>query len=138
MNTSNAKQENGPLLNTFLVALKATAFGSVLMLILIIIFSAILAYTNISDGLISTFSYLSIILGALTGGYLTSYKIRRQGIFNGLVSAIILLFAVILIKLIVGGADTFSVRFLLCSLVTIVSGIIGGVFGVNSKRLFKK
>ena len=134
MNFNEAKKESN-LLSLFLIAISKNAgIGITVMLTLILVFSALLALTPMADTMIPTLGYTAIIIGSLAGGFLTSRDLKTRGIVNGLASSLIILIAVLILKLILGGTGIFSIRLLLCAGVTVISGIIGGIIGINQKR----
>ncbi len=113
---------------------KGTIFTYIFALILIFIYSTMLAYTNISDSTIPTFVAGISIISVLLSTTIFSRQIGSSGIING---AII---GGIYIGLIYFLSSWFKTGFALDKysifmIITIIlTGAIGGIIGVNFNR----
>ena len=91
----------------------------------------IFAYTNINDRHLQTFVFGIVILSNLLGSTLLLRKIKEKGlIYGGLFGIIYCLILYITTSLMFNNfsiTNTLGIYFVIC----ILSGIIGGVIGVN-------
>lgn len=129
--TSNEKTPIGEML---LPSAISSVFGSVIAIISILIFAALLSFSDISEGLIEIFGYLSIIFGGLASGILSAVKHRKNGLVVGLISGLIMFFVLFIFRAIFAGIDSFSIKTLIQLIIIVVFSMLGGVFGVNLKR----
>ena len=119
--------------NSIIRILKGSLFSIVTTLVLLIIFAALLTYTNINESAMPTVIIIVTALSILIGSQITTSKIKKNGILNGmLVGIIYVMFLYIL-------SSTITKNFLLNSYsiimiaVSIVIGGLGGIIGVNRK-----
>lgn len=119
--------------NSIFDILKGTAISIVATLILLIIFSAILTYTSVNE---STMPVVIIIVSALSillSSQLTTAKIKKNGIVNGiLVGGLYFAFLYIISSII---SKNFSMNnySIIMMATSIVLGGLGGIIGVNKK-----
>lgn len=108
------------LLISFLVAI-----------VLLIITSMIFAYTNISDKHLETFVLGIVMLSVLIGSTILLKKLKERGLLFGAIFGFIFCLIVYLINVLAFSgffvSNTLGIYFAIC----ILSGIIGGVIGVN-------
>lgn len=105
----------------------------VLTLILLFIFSVILAYTDISETTI-----VPVIIGItgvsiLSGSSISTSKIKKKGIVNGMIVGAIYIFIIYIISSILNkgfGLNTYSI---IMMAIGVTAGAIGGIVGVNLK-----
>ncbi len=119
--------------NSIFDILKGTTISIVATLILLIIFSAILTYTSVNE---STMPVVIIIVSALSillSSQLTTAKIKKNGIVNGiLVGGLYFAFLYIISSII---SKNFSMNnySIIMMATSIVLGGLGGIIGVNKK-----
>ena len=122
----NAK-ENNQLINVF----SGTIKSFIITFILIIILSAVLVNTNISEDIISpgifVITCISILVGAMS-------SIRKNGIIYGGIVGIAYILAIYLLSSILGGEFCLSMNSLILIILSILSGMLGGIIGVNIKK----
>ena len=70
--------------NSIFDILKGTALSIVATLILLIIFSAILTYTSVNESTMPAVIIIVSALSILLGSQLTTAKIKKNGIVNGI------------------------------------------------------
>ena len=116
---------------------KGYILALIISLISLFIYSVILVNTNIQESTIKPVVIIITAISILIGSSISSLKIKKNGIINGLcVGGIYLLSLYILSSIAITG---FSLN--LSSIITIIVGIIlggiGGIIGVNIGRYFK-
>ena len=118
---------------TFLNVLKGTIIALITTLVLLIVFSVILTYTNISentiDPVIITITAISILIGSSIG----NKKIKKNGLLNGIGVGGAYILTIYLISSTLNWNFSINFETFLIFLIGIVFGAIGGIIGVNVK-----
>lgn len=93
--------------------------------------AVLFAYTNINDRHLQTFVFGIVLLSNLLGSTLLLRKIKEKGlIYGGIFGAVYCIILYLVTSLIFNNfsfTNTLGIYFVIC----ILSGIIGGVIGVN-------
>ncbi len=122
----DSKEVNYPI-----TLLKGVVLSFSATLVLIVLMSIILTYSNLSEGVIPVINSIIMILSIALGSIYMSLKVNKKGWLNGAVVG--LLYIIILI--IIGSIfiDTFKLDsfILLRSVISIITGIVGGMIGIN-------
>lgn len=112
---------------------KGVVIAIVSTMVLLIIFSAILTYTTISESVsnpvIITISAVSILLAS----QLATRKIKKNGIMNGGIIGGIYIVFLYLLSSIVTGNFSLGINAIIMISVSIIAGMLGGIIGVNAK-----
>lgn len=103
----------------------------VITLILISLVSAIFAYTNINDKHLQTFVFGIILLSVFMGSTLLARKIKQKGLIFGGIFGIIYCLVIYMASSIAYTGLFFSNTLLLYLVISFLSGVIGGIIGVN-------
>ena len=114
--------------------IKGTIFTYIFAVVLIFIYSTLLAYTNISDSTIPSFVAGISIISILLSSIIFSRQIGTSGIINGaIIGGIYIGLIYLLSSLFKTGfaLDKYSVFMII---VAILTGAIGGIIGVNFNR----
>ena len=102
-----------------------------IMLIFLCLTSVIFAYTNIEDRHLKTFVFGVVLLSNLLGSTLFLRKVKEKGlIYGGIFGIVFCLMLYLVTSLIFNNfsiTNTLGIYLAIC----ILSGIIGGVIGVN-------
>lgn len=115
----------------FIKMLKAVTVGLFALTVMLLLFSFILTKVDVPFSLLNPISMVLIALSCILAGYLASRSIRKRGfIIGALCGAMIDL---ILILLSFFFSDCFDLQVLLKLAVSVLSGSIGGILGVNQK-----
>ena len=99
-------------------------------------FSAIIAKFDLSDGLITLMSSVSLCAGCFAASYTASKRRRKSGLITGVLCGGIIFFAVLAAGIIfvkgmsAGGMFSKLIMIITCS-------VIGGIVGVNSRSRFR-
>lgn len=104
----------------------ATAFS----LILISVFMYI---TNAQASFVSTLASLTLGIGSFFGSFIASKIKKSNGLINGLTISGCFFALIFIISLILGG-KAFGILSLLHAAIMLLSGGIGGICGVNTKK----
>ncbi len=120
----------------YLQILKGAIFGTLILLISVLIFALILYKTEIKDGFYKILMAFCVILSGFSSGYISVAKYKRNGLLTGLISSIISA-SVLLITMIIANKG-FDLYMLIPEILLFASGTFGGVAGVNIKTKSKK
>ena len=117
--------------NNIFIIIKGVLIAYLVTMILICIYSIILAYTSVPESSIPTCVIVISIISIMISSSLALRKIREKGLINGaIIGMLYLLIIYVLSSIFSVGFDVnnFSIIMLVFS---ILSGIIGGIVGVN-------
>lgn len=126
----NVKENNS---NGIVIILKGTLISIIATIVLLMIFAAVLTYSNINENSMPTVIIVVTALCILVGSQITTSKIKRNGIVNGALVGAIYILALYLISSII--SKDFSLNFysIIMMATSILIGGIGGIIGVNKK-----
>ena len=100
-------------------------------IVLLCLSSFIFAYTKINDSLINIFVFVIIVVTNLIGSTLLSRKIKKRGLLMGLLFGIIYFSIIYFLTAILYTGFFVNKAVGLYLLMSSVSGVVGGVIGVN-------
>lgn len=113
--------------------LKGSVISILLTIILLTIYAALLSFTSISENTMVPVILVITGISILIGSSLSSINIKSRGMLNGgLVGLIYILFIYILSSIFLSRFNV-GINSILMILVGIVTGMIGGIIGINMK-----
>lgn len=118
---------------TLINILKGVGISLIATVIMLIIFSIILTYTNINENVINPVIMIITAINILIGSSLGNVKIRKNGLINGGMIGAIYILIIYLISSILNWRFSLNVQSLIMIVIAIVFGILGGIIGVNKK-----
>lgn len=102
-----------------------------LAIVFLLISSAIFAYTNINDRHLDSFVLGCVMISVLIGSMILLRKLKEKGLLYGAIFGIIYFFIIYLVNVLAFSgffvSNTLGIYFGIC----ILSGIVGGIIGVN-------
>ena len=101
--------------------------------ILLVIFAAILTYTNLQESTITPVVIIITAVSLLIGSTLGNRKIQKNGLINGAIVGLIYILTLYLISSILNGNFALNISSIIMIIVSIFFGILGGVIAVNKK-----
>lgn len=113
--------------------LKGVGISLITTLILLIIFSIILTYTNIQESVINPVIMIITAISILVGSSLGSIKIKKNGLINGGIIGAIYIVSIYLVSSLLNWRFTLNLQSIIMIVIAIVFGILGGIIGVNRK-----
>lgn len=120
-------------MDRFKYILKGVIIAYIISISLIIIFSVLLVKTNIKeqciDTVIITISGVSILIGTT----LSTIKIKKYGIANGIVISTIYMVILYVASSVLNGNFSINLNTMISILCGLILGVFGGVIGVNIK-----
>ena len=119
-----------------LLYLKGTAIGLLVAAILLALFALLFLNVNLSRAFCAPFATLSVALGVVIAAWFTAYKIGDKGYKVGGIIGLAFFVTVLLFSLMIShGKLTENTGFHF--VIFLLSGVVGGVVGVNRKHLRK-
>lgn len=119
--------------NVFIQILKGVGISLIFTFILLLIFAAILTFTNVSqstiDPVIIVITGISILIGSSIG----NIKIKKNGLINGGIIGGIYMIIIYLISSTLNWKFGLNMQSIIMISVGVIFGILGGIFGVNKK-----
>lgn len=133
MNIMN-KQVEAATQNNFVRVLTGSGVAIGLTLIILLIFALLLAYTDMSETIITPVVIVTSSISILMGSIMSSRKIRKQGLINGGFVGLIYILVIYLLSSMIQkdfGVNMYSIIMIIAC---ILAGCLGGIIGVNQKR----
>lgn len=122
-------KENNSIINLF----KGVGTALITTVVLLIIFSVVLTYTNMQENIINPVIVIITAVSILIGSSIANIKIKKNGLVNGGIVGGIYILIIYLISSILNWKFTLNVQSIIMIAVAIVFGILGGIIGVNRK-----
>ena len=118
---------------TIINILKGVGISLIATVIMLIIFSIILTYTNIQESVINPVIMIITAISILIGSSLGNTKIRKNGLINGGIIGGTYIIIIYLISSILNWKFSLNIQSIIMIITAIVFGILGGIVGVNKK-----
>ena len=99
--------------------------------ILLCLSAVIFAYTNINDRHLQTFVFGTVMLSVLIGATILARRIKKKGLLFGALFGLIFILLVYMITCMAYTGFFVSNTLLIYMAICILSGIVGGIIGVN-------
>jgi putative membrane protein (TIGR04086 family) len=112
------------------------AVETVITLFTLFVLAAIMHACEIESKYASAISSIGLAVGTFFGGYIYSGKRAQNGLINGILIAFALFLPITVISLIFCNVN-FGFLTFLHLLIMLLSGAIGGIFGVNFSKKIK-
>lgn len=127
---NNIKIEN----NNFIQMVKGYVISLIVSLISLFIYAVILVNTNIQENTIKPVIITLTAISILIGSSISSLKIRKNGIINGIIVAIMYVLSLYILSSIAICGFAFNLSSIIMIVVGIIIGALGGIIGVNIGR----
>ena len=128
-NDATAKEKN----NSVVKVIKGSAIAIILTLIFLSIYAALLSATNISETTMVPVVLVITGISILIGSSMSTVSIKSQGMLNGFLVGLIYMAVLYIISSIMLVGFEFNLNSVIMLIVGAVTGMIGGVIGVNIK-----
>ena len=113
--------------------IKGSILSIIISLILLLIFAILLCYTNLSENSIKPTILVITGVGILIGSMISAKKIRKNGLINGgMVGAVYIIILYMVSSLTITNFS-ITINSLTMLIVAIITGMIGGIIGINLK-----
>lgn len=111
----------------------AISVGVVISLVSVLILALITLFLDLPEAAVSLFAMTSLAIGGFSSAFLSSKKLKKRGIINGIICAAATFLLVFFISLIVDKGG-ISLNTLFNLIAAVLSGLIGGISGVGQKK----
>ena len=125
--------ETGTITNNIKNRFKGVGIALLTTIILLLIYSLVLTYTNVSENTITPVIIVITATCILLGSSIGNMKIRKNGLLNGGAIGGIYILILYLISSIWNWKFALNIQSLIMILAGIIFGVIGGIIGVNRK-----
>lgn len=113
--------------------LKGVGISIITTVIMLIIFSILLTYTNIQESAINPVIMIITAISILIGSSISNIKIRKNGLINGGIIGAIYIITIYLISSILNWRFSLNLQSIIMIITAVIFGILGGIIGVNRK-----
>lgn len=124
---------NGDNSKNFATIIKGTGISIILTLMLLLVFSILLTYTNISESTMVPGIIGITGVSLLLGSAVAVKHIKKNGIMNGGIIGLIYIVFIYLLSSLINLDFSLNFYSLIMIIAGIVAGMLGGVIGVNMK-----
>ena len=112
---------------------KGSIFAVVLTIILLLIYSAFLTYTNLNESTMPVFIIGITAISILVGSFISSVHIKKNGLTNGALVGLIYIVVIYLLSSIISKSFSLNIYSIIMIIASVIAGAIGGIIGVNKK-----
>lgn len=125
--------ESGKIHRIAMPVIAGMLVGIAVSLLVLFVFSIVMTMKDVPQGAVSTLAAVSVALGCLAAGIIAAKLHMRNGLATGAVTGFLLYLVLMIVGLIAQGASP-AATVLIKFAVSIVSGGIGGIIGVNFSK----
>ncbi len=118
-------------MSRLVLILKGVLFANILNLVFLLMYAAVLTYTDVSESTMPTVIFVINLLGIFISTSITSIKIKENGMkYGGIISGVYIILLYILGSLY--GTGWALTSYALATIIfNILIGMAGGIVGVN-------
>lgn len=113
--------------------IKCSITALVLTLVLLLIYSCLLTYTNINEKTMPAVIIIVTAISILVGSLMASSNIKKNGLTNGALVGLVYIVAIYLLSSIIGKNFALNIYSFVMIIASVVAGAVGGIIGVNRK-----
>ena len=112
---------------------KGLLISFIMTILILLIFSIILTFTNISEKTIVPVIIISTAISRLIGSSISNIRIKKNGILNGALIGGGYILILYLLSSILNARFNLNIQSIIMISVGVVFGILGGIIGVNKR-----
>ena len=112
---------------------KGLLISFIMTILILLIFSIILTFTNISEKTIVPVIIISTAISILIGSSISNIRIKKNGILNGALIGGGYILILYLLSSILNARFNLYIQSIIMISVGVVFGILGGIIGVNKR-----
>ena len=112
---------------------KGLLISFIMTILILLIFSIILTFTNISEKTIVPVIIISTAISILIGSSISNIRIKKNGILNGALIGGGYILILYLLSSILNARFNLNIQSIIMISVWVVFGILGGIIGVNKR-----
>ncbi len=119
--------------NNYISILKGSILAIVITIVCLTIYAALLTYTAISENTIVPVVLVVSGISILIASSISTRKLKKRGMINGGIIGLIYILAIYLLSGILSAEFSLNTNSILMIIVCIITGMIGGIIGINMK-----
>ena len=124
--SNNMKKENN-----IMRIIKGSLLAIIITIMALLIFSAILAYTNVSENVSTPVIFVIMIASVIVGGFVSLRKCEKNGLINGAIVGLIYILIIYILSSVFATSFGLNMYSVIMMIFAILAGILGGIIGVN-------
>ena len=113
--------------------IKSIVMSYVLTLIILMIISILITYTNLSESIAGVAVVCATYVSTAACGFFAASNTSKKGWLTGSIAGLVYIFILLVISIIKGNF-TFGAGTATSIIISILTGALGGVVGINTKR----
>lgn len=110
-----------------------TIFAYFITLLVFIIYSLLITYTDVTEKYMQTIIMVTTVVSVLVSGFLSTKNIKSKGLLIGILSGVIYFIILLIVAFCILPTIEFNSKLLTLLMLSICSGGIGGIIGINLK-----
>lgn len=120
--------------SNFINVVRGSIIAITITLVCLVIFSVILANTEVAESTINPVIILVTAASIFVGSIMSVSRISKRGIINGGIVGMIYFLAIYILSGIINSNFSINVSGIILIICGILSGMLGGIVGVNIKK----
>lgn len=120
--------------SNFINVARGSIIAITITLVCLVIFSVILANTEVAESTINPVIILVTAVSILVGSIMSVSRISKRGIINGGIVGMIYFLAIYILSGIVNSNFSINISGIILIICGILAGMLGGIVGVNIKK----
>ena len=130
----NVEKDNNKDEKNFSNILKGSIISIIITLVFLVIFSLVIANTNVKESTIIPGIIIISAMSLLIGSIISTLKVSKKGLLNGAHVWLIYIIILYIISSFVNQNFEINVKCLIMIVTSIIMGMIGGIIGINIKK----
>ena len=130
----NIEKDNNKDEKNFSNILKGSIISIIITLVFLVIFSLVIANTNVKESTIIPGIIIISAMSLLIGSIISTLKVSKKGLLNGALVGLIYIIILYIISSFVNQNFEINVKCLIMIVTSIIMGMIGGIIGINIKK----
>ena len=120
--------------SNFINVARGSIIAITITLVCLVIFSVILAHTEVAESTINPVIILVTVVSIFVGSIMSVSRISKRGIINGGIVGMIYFLAIYILSGIVNSNFSINISGIILIICGILAGMLGGIVGVNIKK----
>ena len=130
----NVEKDNNKDEKNFSNILKGSIISIIITLVFLVIFSLVIANTNVKESTIIPGIIIISAMSLLIGSIISTLKVSKKGLLNGALVGLIYIIILYIISSFVNQNFEINVKCLIMIVTSIIMGMIGWIIGINIKK----
>lgn len=127
-----AKEKNHK--NIFVNLTKGTIFAYFITLLVFMVYGVLITYTDITEKNMQIVVMLTTVISVLISGFLSAKGINSKGLLLGALAGIVYFVILLMVAFCVLPTIQFNPKLIMLLILSICSGGVGGIIGINLKK----